>query len=182
MQCSVCRRRSEYQALRDHRPRARFRAEVRRNSTHSADALLSFIEEQGYTPVWILDTHPHADHFSAAGYLKDKTGVRTAIGEKVVEVQRLWKDLYNLPDSFRTDGSQWDKLFAMASASRLGTSTCEVLFSPGHTLASITYVMGDAAFIHDTLFMPDGGTARCDFPGGSARALWNTIQRILDPA
>ena len=148
-------------------------------STHSADALLSFIEEQGYTPVWILDTHPHADHFSAAGYLKDRTSARTGIGEKVVEVQRLWKDIYNLPESFRTDGSQWDKLFAAGERFEIGNLTCEVLFSPGHTVASISYVVSDAAFIHDTLFMPDGGTARCDFPGGSARALWNTIQRIL---
>ena len=128
---------------------------------------------------WVLDTHPHADHFSAAGYLKDKTGARTATGEKVVEVQRLWKNLYNLPDSFRTDGSQWDKLFADGERFSIGSLTCEVMLSPGHTLASITYVVSDAAFIHDTLFMPDGGTARCDFPGGSAKALWTTIQRIL---
>ena len=148
-------------------------------STHSADALLSFIEQQGYTPVWILDTHPHADHFSAAGYLKDRTSARTGIGEKVVEVQRLWKDIYNVPESFQTDGSQWDKLFVDGERFEIGNLTCEVLFSPGHTLASITYLVSDAAFIHDTLFMPDGGTARCDFPGGSARALWNTIQRIL---
>jgi len=127
-------------------------------STHSADALLRFIEQQGYTPVWILDTHPHADHFSAAEYLKDRTSARTGIGEKVVEVQRLWKDIYNLP-SFRTDGSQWDKLFADGERFELGSLTCAVLFSPGHTLASISYVMSDAAFIHDTLFMPDGGTS-----------------------
>ena len=128
---------------------------------------------------WVLDTHPHADHFSAAGYLKDKTGARAATGEKVVEVQRLWKNLYNLPDSFRTDGSQWDKLFADGERFSIGNLTCEVMLSPGHTLASITYVVSDAAFVHDTLFMPDGGTARCDFPGGSAKALWTTIQRIL---
>ena len=141
-------------------------------ATHSADAILAHIRSEGLVLDWVLDTHPHADHFSAAGYLKDKTGVRTAIGEKVVEVQRLWKDLYNLPDSFPTDGSQWDKLFADGERFRIGNLDCEVLFSPGHTLASITYVVGDAAFIHDTLFMPDGGTARTDFPGGSARALW----------
>ncbi len=147
-------------------------------STHSADALLSFVKEQGYMPVWILDTHPHADHFSAAGYMRERTSARTAIGEKVVEVQRLWKDIYNLP-SFRTDGSRWDKLFADGERFEIGNLTCEVLFSPGHTLASISYIVRDAAFIHDTLFMPDVGTARCDFPGGSARALWSTIQSIL---
>jgi glyoxylase-like metal-dependent hydrolase (beta-lactamase superfamily II) len=148
-------------------------------ATHSADAILEHIRSERLVPDWVLDTHPHADHFSAAGYLKDKTGARTAIGEKVVEIQRLWKDLYNLPASFPTDGSQWDKLFADGERFNIGNLTCEVLFSPGHTLASITYLVGNAAFIHDTLFMPDGGTARCDFPGGSARALWRTIQRIL---
>jgi glyoxylase-like metal-dependent hydrolase (beta-lactamase superfamily II) len=91
----------------------------------------------------------------------------------------LWKGLYNLPESFPTDGSQWDKLFADGERFKIGNLDCEVLFSPGHTLASITYVVGNAAFIHDTLFMPDGGTARTDFPGGSARALWTSIQRIL---
>ena len=148
-------------------------------ATHSADAILAHIRSEGLLLDWVLDTHPHADHFSAAGYLKDKTGVRTAIGAKVVEVQRLWKDLYNLPDSFPSDGSQWDKLFADGERFEIGNLDCEVLFSPGHTLASITYVVGNAAFIHDTLFMPDGGTARTDFPGGSARALWTSIQRIL---
>jgi glyoxylase-like metal-dependent hydrolase (beta-lactamase superfamily II) len=147
--------------------------------TQSADAVLEHIRSERLVLDWVLDTHPHADHFSAGGYLKDKTGARTAIGQKVVEVQGLWKDLYNLPDSFRTDGSQWDKLFSDGERFNIGNLTCEVLFSPGHTLASITYVVSDAAFIHDTLFMPDGGTARCDFPGGSAKALWHTIQRIL---
>ncbi len=148
-------------------------------ATRSADALLQHIEQEGYTLEWILDTHPHADHFSAAGYLKDMTGVPTAIGEKVVEVQKLWKDIYNLPDSFPTDGSQWDRLFADGERFKIGNMDVEVLLTPGHTPASIAYVVGDAAFIHDTIFMPDGGTARADFPGGSAKALWNSIQRIL---
>jgi len=147
--------------------------------TTSADALLAVVREQGLTVEWILDTHPHADHFSAAGYLKDRTGAKTGIGERVVEVQRLWKGIYNLPDSFPADGSQWDRLFAEGEVFGLGDMDVSVLFSPGHTLASVTYVVGDAAFIHDTLFMPDFGTARCDFPGGDARALWHTIQRIL---
>jgi len=148
-------------------------------ATHSADELLAYIDREGFTLEWILDTHPHADHFSAAGYLKDRTGVPTAIGEKVVEVQKLWKGLYNLPDTFRTDGSQWDRLFADDERFTIGKADVEVMFTPGHTLASIAYVVGDAAFIHDTLFMPDGGTARADFPGGSARALWKSIQRIM---
>jgi len=148
-------------------------------ATHSADELLAYIDREGFTLEWILDTHPHADHFSAAGYLKDRTGVPIAIGEKVVEVQKLWKGLYNLPDTFRTDGSQWDRLFADDERFTIGKADVEVMFTPGHTLASIAYIIGDAAFIHDTLFMPDGGTARADFPGGSARALWKSIQRIM---
>jgi glyoxylase-like metal-dependent hydrolase (beta-lactamase superfamily II) len=148
-------------------------------ATWSADALLAFVRDHDLTVEWILDTHPHADHFSAAGYLKHRTGAKTAIGERVVEVQKLWKAFYNWPDSFPTDGSQWDLLVAEGDVFQIGTMDARVLFSPGHTLASVTYVVGDAAFIHDTLFMPDFGTARCDFPGGDARALWRTIQRIL---
>ena len=148
-------------------------------ATHSANALLEHIEREGYVLEWILDTHPHADHFSAAGYLKDRTGVPTAIGSKVVEVQKLWKGLYNLPATFPTDGSQWDWLFADGERFKIGNMDAEVLLTPGHTLASVAYVIGDAAFIHDTLFMPDSGTARADFPGGSARVLWNSIQRIM---
>jgi glyoxylase-like metal-dependent hydrolase (beta-lactamase superfamily II) len=148
-------------------------------ATASADQLLAHIAAEGYRLEWILDTHPHADHFSAAGYLKDKTGARTAIGEKVVEVQRLWKDIYGWPDSFPTDGSQWDRLFADGERFRIGGMDVEVMFTPGHTLASIAYRVGDAAFIHDTIFMPDSGTARADFPGGSARVLWRSIQRIM---
>jgi glyoxylase-like metal-dependent hydrolase (beta-lactamase superfamily II) len=148
-------------------------------ATWSADAMLSYIREQGFTLQWILDTHPHADHLSSAGCLKERTGVPTAIGEKIVEVQKLWKRIYNLPDSFPTDGSQWDRLFAQGETFKVGDIETRVLFSPGHTLSSITYVIGDAAFVHDTLFMPDSGTARTDFPGGDAGQLWRSIQRIL---
>jgi glyoxylase-like metal-dependent hydrolase (beta-lactamase superfamily II) len=147
--------------------------------TTSADRLLRYIEAHGLTLEWILDTHPHADHFSAAGYLKDKTSAPIAIGERVVEVQRLWKTLYNLSDGFPMDGSQWDHLFADGERFAVGEMEARVLLSPGHTLCSITYVIGNAAFVHDTLFMPDSGTARCDFPGGNARQLWASIQRIL---
>ncbi len=148
-------------------------------ASRSADTLLSFIEEQGYTLEWILDTHPHADHFSAAGYLHDRTAVPTGIGEKVTEVQTLWKGIYNLPNSFPTDGSQWSRLFADGDRFNLGKLDAEVMFTPGHTLASVAYRIGDAAFIHDTIFMPDSGTARADFPGGSAKALWRSIRRIM---
>lgn len=147
-------------------------------ATTNADAILDHVRERGLTVEWILDTHPHADHFSAASYLKEKTGAPTAIGEKVTEVQALWKKIYNLPD-LSGDGSQWDKLFAEREQFRIGTLPARVMFSPGHTLASITYVIGDAAFVHDTIFMPDSGTARTDFPGGDARQFWQSIQAIL---
>lgn len=148
-------------------------------ATRSADDLLGHIEREKYELEWILDTHPHADHFSAAGYLKDRTGAPTAIGEKVVEVQKLWQGIYNIEGCCPADGSQWDRLFADGERFRIGNMDVEVMFTPGHTLASIAYVVGDAAFIHDTIFMPDGGTARADFPGGSARALWRSIERIM---
>ncbi len=147
--------------------------------TQSADRLLDHIERNDLTLEWILDTHPHADHFSAADYLKRRTGARTAIGARVTEVQKLWKVIYNLPDTFRTDGSQWDKLFSDGDRFRIGEMDVSVMLSAGHTLCSITYVAGDAAFVHDTLFMPDSGTARADFPGGDARTLWHSIRRIL---
>ncbi|GLQ55115.1 MBL fold metallo-hydrolase [Devosia nitrariae] len=147
-------------------------------ATREADKLLGFIADKGYEVEWILDTHPHADHFSAAQYLKEKTGAPTAIGEKVTAVQKLWKDIYNWPE-LREDGSQWDKLFADGETFKVGNVPAKVMFSPGHTLASITYVIGDAAFVHDTLFMPDSGTARADFPGGDAATLWKSIQAIL---
>ncbi|MDW6023390.1 MBL fold metallo-hydrolase [Mesorhizobium sp. BAC0120] len=147
-------------------------------ATSSADAILDYLREEGLEVEWILDTHPHADHFSAAFYLKQKTGAPTAIGSRIVEVQELWKGYYNWPD-FRCDGSQWDRLFAEGDSFVIGSIPARVLFSPGHTLASITYVIGDAAFVHDTLFMPDSGTARADFPGGSASRLWRSIQEIL---
>ncbi|TCT06917.1 MBL fold metallo-hydrolase [Aquabacter spiritensis] len=147
-------------------------------ASFNADRLLAFVAEQGYEVEWILDTHPHADHFSAAHYLKLKTGAPTAIGAKVADVQALWKGFYNWPD-FPADGSQWDRLFAHGDTFKVGTIDARVMFSPGHTLASVTYVIGDAAFVHDTLFMPDSGTARADFPGGSAKVLWQSIQDIL---
>ncbi|EHK52518.1 MBL fold metallo-hydrolase [Allomesorhizobium alhagi] len=147
-------------------------------ATRNADAILSYVNEQGFEVEWILDTHPHADHFSAARYLKEKTGAPTGIGEKVVEVQKLWKGIYHWPD-FPANGSQWDKLFAEGEKFSVGNIPARVLFSPGHTLASITYVIGDAAFVHDTLFMPDSGTARADFPGGSALRLYSSILEIL---
>jgi glyoxylase-like metal-dependent hydrolase (beta-lactamase superfamily II) len=147
-------------------------------ATRSADMILDYVHENDLTVEWILETHPHADHFSAAGYLSEKTGAPTGIGEQVVRVQELWRRIYNWP-TFPADGSQWNRLFKDGERFRIGQLDAEVIFSPGHTLASITYVIGDAAFIHDTIFMPDSGTARADFPGGSASVLWKSIQTIL---
>ena len=143
--------------------------------TRSADALMAYVREQGLVVEWILDTHPHADHLSAAAHLKGVTSAPTAIGERIGDVQ----DTYGLPDSFPTDGSQWDRNFADGETFQVGDLEVRVMFSPGHTLASVTYLIGDAAFVHDTLFMPDGGTARADFPGGDAGSLWRSIQGIL---
>ncbi|MFC4351671.1 MBL fold metallo-hydrolase [Fodinicurvata halophila] len=147
-------------------------------ATVNADAILDYVRTKQIELEWILDTHPHADHFSAAGYLRERTDAPIAIGEKVVGVQEFWKRLYNLED-FSADGSQWDRLFADGETFRIGDLEARVMLCPGHTPASVTYVIGDAAFVHDTLFMPDGGTARADFPGGDAGQLWESIQKIL---
>ncbi|CAN7734344.1 MBL fold metallo-hydrolase [Neorhizobium tomejilense] len=147
-------------------------------ATHNADALLDHVRRHDLRLQWILDTHPHADHFSAAAYLKGVTGAPMAIGAHVIDVQKIWAQIYNWPD-LPVDGSQWDRLFSDGETFSIGEIEVDVMHSPGHTLASITYVAGDAAFVHDTLFMPDSGTARTDFPGGSASALWSSIQAIL---
>lgn len=147
-------------------------------STTSADALLAHVADQGLELEWILDTHPHADHISAAAYLKSRTGVPIAIGARIKDVQRIWQSLYAWPE-LQCDGSQWDRLFEDGDTFKIGDIDARVMCSPGHTLASITYVIGDAAFIHDTLFMPDTGTARADFPGGSATDLFHSIMAIL---
>jgi glyoxylase-like metal-dependent hydrolase (beta-lactamase superfamily II) len=149
-----------------------------RISTESADAMLTDIGKRKLTIDWILDTHPHADHLSAVGYLKDRLGARTGTGQKVTEVQKLWRDIYNIAD-FPADGRQWDRLFGDSDSFAIGSLTAHVMFSPGHTLSSITYVVGDAAFVHDTLFQPDTGSARCDFPGGDAERHYHSIMAIL---
>lgn len=148
-------------------------------STATVERLLDYVREEGIDLVWILDTHPHADHFSAAQWLKEQTGAPTAIGEKVTGVQKLWHGIYHLPNDFPVDGRQWDRLFAHGERFMVGNVPVTVMFSPGHTMASITYVAGDAAFVHDTLMMPDSGSSRADFPGGSSDALYDSITEIL---
>jgi glyoxylase-like metal-dependent hydrolase (beta-lactamase superfamily II) len=148
-------------------------------STANAEKILTYVRDAGIEIVWVLDTHPHADHFSAAPWLAENLGARTGIGAQVTGVQKLWKDIYNLPEDFSVDGSQWDHLFEDGEEFMVGHVPVKVMFSPGHTLASITYVAGDAAFVHDTLMMPDSGSSRADFPGGSSKALYDSIQAIL---
>ena len=128
---------------------------------------------------WVLETHAHADHLSAAPYLKDQLGGRIGIGQRITEVQKLFKNLFNVEKTFNTDGSQFDQLFAEGERFRVGALEGHVLYTPGHTPACVTYVIGDAAFVGDTLFMPDGGTARADFPGGDAATLYRSIEKIL---
>ena len=147
-------------------------------STDSADRLLDYVAAEGLTIDWILDTHAHADHFTAAHYLHERTGAPTAIGAGVVEVQRRWHSIYNRPH-LKADGAAWNHLFGSDERFNVGSIEGRVILSSGHTPASVTFVVGDAAFVHDTLLMPDGGTARADFPGGDARQLWRSLQTIL---
>jgi len=148
-------------------------------STPNADQIVAYVRDRDLRVEWLLDTHPHADHFSAAPYLKDEFGAPTAIGERVKGVQALWQELYGLGTDFPTDGRQWDRLFTPVDTFEVGTLQGRVMFSPGHTMASITYVIGDNAFVHDTLMMPYAGTSRADFPGGDSHALYRSIQDIL---
>jgi glyoxylase-like metal-dependent hydrolase (beta-lactamase superfamily II) len=156
-----------------------YEAAAGRTRAVSADRLVTHVEERGLEVVWLLETHAHADHLSAAKYLKEKLGGRIAIGARITEVQRVFKDVFNLERTFNTDGNQFDHLFADGETFAIGRQEARVIYTPGHTPACCTYVIGDCAFVGDTLFMPDGGTARADFPGGDAATLYRSIQRIL---
>jgi len=151
-----------------------------RTSTSSADEVVEFIADNGLEVAWILETHAHADHLSAAQYLKLKTGGKTGIGKLITHAQLVFKDLFNLDDEFPVNGEQFDSLFNEADLLELGTTEIRVMHTPGHTPACMTYVVGDSAFVGDTLFMPDYGTARVDFPGGDAATLYQSIQRIFE--
>lgn len=145
----------------------------------SMEQVLDLVRQNGLTVAWVLDTHPHADHLMASARLKERTGAPNAIGEKVREIAGLWRDYYNTPDAFDPH-TDFDRLFADGDTFRVGDLDMRVMLSPGHTLGSITYVCGDAAFVHDTLMQPDSGTARADFPGGTTEDLWNSLQAILE--
>jgi glyoxylase-like metal-dependent hydrolase (beta-lactamase superfamily II) len=150
-----------------------------RTSFASADRIIAHVRAEGMTPVWILETHVHADHLSAAPYLQQELGGKIGIGAKITTVQNIFGKVFNAGTGFRRDGSQFDQLFREQDRFEIGGLSAFVLHTPGHTLACLTYVIGDAAFVGDTLFMPDYGTARCDFPGGSAETLWESIQKVL---
>jgi glyoxylase-like metal-dependent hydrolase (beta-lactamase superfamily II) len=149
-----------------------------RTGTHSADAIIEYVERESLRVDWILETHVHADHLSAAPYLREKLGGLISIGRGVSHVQETFGELFNEAPEFARDGSQFDRLFKDDERFQLGSIEARVMSTPGHTPACSTYVIGDAAFVGDTLFMPDFGTARCDFPGGDASTLFASIQRI----
>lgn len=150
-----------------------------RISHDSARRIADYVRQQGLTVEWLLETHLHADHLSASAWLKGELGGRLAIGSSISQVQQTFAALLNLGDGFPCDGSQFDHLFADGETFRIGNLHAEALHTPGHTPACMTYRIGDAAFVGDTLFMPDYGTARCDFPGGDARQLYRSIQRLF---
>ena len=150
-----------------------------RTDTRSADAVIAFIQGSGLDLQWILETHVHADHLSAAPYIQQRLGGKIGIGARITDVQATFGKVFNEGTEFQRDGSQFDALFADGDHFAIGQLRGEVLHTPGHTPACLTYVIGDAAFVGDTLFMPDFGTARCDFPGGSAAVMYASVQRIL---
>ncbi len=154
-----------------------YQASSGRTSTVSADKVVAFVKEHDLEVDWILETHVHADHLSGAPYIKAQLGGETAIGEHVTAVQDVFKGIFNLPD-LATDGSQFDRLFKDGDTFTVGNVEGQVMHTPGHTPACITYVIGDTVFVGDTLFMPDFGSARTDFPGGDAGQLYDSIQRI----
>ncbi len=150
-----------------------------RTSTESADRVIAFVREKNLKVQWILETHAHADHLTAAPYLKAQLGGRTAIGHRITTVQHVFKGIFHLEDTFETNGQQFDYLLADNETFAIGHLTATTLSVPGHTPACVAYQIGDAVFVGDTLFMPDVGSARCDFPGGDAKTLYASVKKIL---
>ena len=150
-----------------------------RTRHRTADRVVEYVRSNDLNLEWILETHAHADHLSGAAYLKSQLGGKTGIGDQITTVQKVFKGIFNLETEFKTDGSQFDHLFRDGDEFRFGRLTGKILFVPGHTPACVAYQFGDAVLVGDTLFMPDVGTARCDFPGGDAKTLYTSIQRIL---
>lgn len=148
-------------------------------TTLQADDIINFIEKSGLQLDWIIETHVHADHLSAAPYIQEKLGGKIAIGEHITTVQDTFGKVFNEGTEFQRDGSQFDRLFKDGDTYSIGNLSCATYHTPGHTPACMAHIIGDAIFVGDTLFMPDGGSARCDFPGGDAGILYDSIQRIL---
>jgi glyoxylase-like metal-dependent hydrolase (beta-lactamase superfamily II) len=148
-------------------------------NTETADKVIAFVREKKLTVQWILETHAHADHLTAAPYLKAQLGGQTAIGDHITAVQRVFKGVFNLEASFKEDGTQFDHLLQMDETFAIGKLSAKALYVPGHTPACVAYQVGDAVFVGDTLFMPDVGSARCDFPGGCAKTLYASARKIL---
>ena len=146
----------------------------------SADAIIAYVREQGLRLEWLIETHVHADHLSAAPYIRSKLGGMIGIGEQITAVQNVFAEVFSEGAEFRRDGSQFDRLFKDGDTYAIGELTACAVHTPGHTAACMTHLMGNAAFVGDTLFMPDGGSARADFPGGDARTLYRSIRRVLD--
>jgi glyoxylase-like metal-dependent hydrolase (beta-lactamase superfamily II) len=150
-----------------------------RTSTESADKAIAFVREKNLQVQWILETHAHADHLTAAPYLKAQLGGQTAIGDHITAVQRVFKGIFNLEASFKEDGTQFDHLLQMDETFAIGNLSAQAIYVPGHTPACVAYQVGDAVFVGDTLFMPDVGSARCDFPGGCAKTLYASARKLL---
>jgi glyoxylase-like metal-dependent hydrolase (beta-lactamase superfamily II) len=150
-----------------------------RTSTDSADKVIAFVQKKKLSVQWILETHAHADHLTAAPYLKAHLGGQTAIGEHITAVQHVFKGVFNLEASFQEDGTQFDYLLKVDEVFAIGNLTAKALYVPGHTPACVAYQVGDAVFVGDTLFMPDVGSARCDFPGGCAKTLYASARKLL---
>ncbi len=151
-----------------------------RISYQSADAIIDHVRKNGLVVEWLIETHAHADHLSAAPYIQEKLGGKLGIGEHIKTVQEVFGKVFNEGTAFRRDGSQFDRLFKDGDTYRIGSMNAFVMHTPGHTPACTTHVIGNAAFVGDTLFMPDGGTARADFPGGDARIVYRSIKRVLE--
>ncbi len=150
-----------------------------RTRTDSADKVIEFVQQKNLKVEWILETHAHADHFTAAPYLKHKLGGKTAIGDHITTVQQVFKGIFNLEAGFATNGSQFDHLLKDGEEFRFGALSGTTMYVPGHTPACVAFQIGDAVFVGDTMFMPDVGTARCDFPGGDAKTLYASVKKIL---
>ena len=151
-----------------------------RTATNSADRLIDFVRKNDLTCEWVVDTHVHADHLTAAPYIRDELGGKTAIGDQISVVQKIFGAMFNAGQSFHTDGRQFDHLFTAGETYQIGNIQAKAIATPGHTPACMSHLIGDALFVGDTIFMPDFGTARCDFPGGDAGVLFDSIQTLFE--